>query len=138
MSIRLFLKQQQRSLKRTLLNILLLTAAVAFFVMSLNLFQNSVQNLQNAEEAYSTIAVMELYGDVNRKGNLASIEDEDYAGYRAVGVDTYDISQIVSASGVTDYDVRNRYGANAMLKGINFLEGATTKMRNEQIGGHRA
>ena len=35
-------------------------------------------------------------------------------------------------------EVRNRYGANAMLKGINFLEGATTKMRNEQIGGHRA
>ena len=111
MSIRLFLRQQQRNLKRTLLNILLLTAAIAFFVMSLNLYQNSVQNLRNAEEAYSTIAVMELYGDVNRKGNLASIEDKDYAGYRAVGVDTYDISRIVSAPGVTDYDVRNRYGA---------------------------
>ena len=60
MSIRLFLRQQQRNLKRTLLNILLLTAAIAFFVMSLNLYQNSVQNLRNAEEAYSTIAVMEL------------------------------------------------------------------------------
>ena len=34
--------------------------------------------------------------------------------------------------------VRNRYGANAMLKGINFLDGATTRERNMQIGGHRA
>lgn len=28
--------------------------------------------------------------------------------------------------------------ANAILKGINFLEGATTRERNTQIGGHRA
>ncbi len=35
-------------------------------------------------------------------------------------------------------EVRTRYGANALLKGINLLEGATTRMRNEQIGGHRA
>ena len=35
-------------------------------------------------------------------------------------------------------EVRTRYGANALLKGLNLLEGATAKMRNEQIGGHRA
>ncbi len=35
-------------------------------------------------------------------------------------------------------EVRTKYGANALLKGLNLLEGATTKMRNEQIGGHRA
>lgn len=35
-------------------------------------------------------------------------------------------------------EVRAKYGANAILKGINFLEGATTKERNLQIGGHRA
>ncbi len=34
--------------------------------------------------------------------------------------------------------VRNKYGANSILKGINFLDGATTRERNEQIGGHRA
>lgn len=34
--------------------------------------------------------------------------------------------------------VRSRYGANAMLKGTNFLEGATTIERNQQIGGHKA
>ncbi|MCR5420046.1 MAG: DNA methylase [Lachnospiraceae bacterium] len=35
-------------------------------------------------------------------------------------------------------EVRTKYGANALLKGINLLECATTRMRNDQIGGHRA
>ena len=35
-------------------------------------------------------------------------------------------------------EVRTRYGANALLKGMNLMEGATTIERNQQIGGHRA
>ena len=35
-------------------------------------------------------------------------------------------------------EVRTRFGANAMLKGLNFLEGATAIERNNQIGGHKA
>ncbi len=35
-------------------------------------------------------------------------------------------------------DVRTRYGANALIKGLNLLEGATTIERNRQIGGHKA
>ena len=31
-----------------------------------------------------------------------------------------------------------KYGKNAVLKGMNMLEGGTTRMRNEQIGGHKA
>ncbi len=34
--------------------------------------------------------------------------------------------------------IRQRFGSNAILKGINFEEGATAKERNEQIGGHKA
>lgn len=34
-------------------------------------------------------------------------------------------------------EVRGRYGANAILKGNNSIEGATMRERNEQIGGHR-
>ena len=33
--------------------------------------------------------------------------------------------------------IKWRMGANAILKGMNFEEGATGKARNEQIGGHR-
>ena len=35
-------------------------------------------------------------------------------------------------------EVRTRYGANALLKGLNFMDGATTIERNKQIGGHKA
>ena len=34
--------------------------------------------------------------------------------------------------------IKNKYGKNAILKGMNLEEGATGKDRNEQIGGHRA
>ncbi|MGN0337654.1 MAG: DNA methylase [Lachnospiraceae bacterium] len=35
-------------------------------------------------------------------------------------------------------DVKKRYGKNAMVKGMNLQEGATTMERNRQIGGHKA
>ena len=34
-------------------------------------------------------------------------------------------------------EVRRRYGANAVFKGMDMLEGATTLERNQQIGGHK-
>ena len=33
--------------------------------------------------------------------------------------------------------IKNRMGKNSILKGTNFVDGATDKERNEQIGGHR-
>ena len=35
-------------------------------------------------------------------------------------------------------DIKKRYGKNAVIKGMNLLEGATTIVRNRQIGGHKA
>ena len=34
--------------------------------------------------------------------------------------------------------IRSRFGKNAILKGMNLVEGATAKKRNTQIGGHQA
>ena len=34
--------------------------------------------------------------------------------------------------------IQEKYGKNALLKGMNFLEGGTTIERNGQIGGHKA
>jgi DNA polymerase V len=34
-------------------------------------------------------------------------------------------------------DIKKKYGKNAILKGMNFEEGATTIERNEQVGGHK-
>ena len=34
-------------------------------------------------------------------------------------------------------NIKSRYGKNAILKGMNFVEGGTTIERNGQIGGHK-
>jgi DNA polymerase V len=34
--------------------------------------------------------------------------------------------------------IQKKFGKNAILKGMNLEEGATTVERNRQIGGHRA
>lgn len=34
--------------------------------------------------------------------------------------------------------IKKKFGKNAILKGMNLLDGATAKERNEQIGGHKA
>lgn len=34
--------------------------------------------------------------------------------------------------------IKNKYGKNAILKGVNFEEGATGRDRNRQVGGHKA
>lgn len=33
--------------------------------------------------------------------------------------------------------IKRKYGKNAILKGMNFEEGATTIDRNSQVGGHK-
>lgn len=35
-------------------------------------------------------------------------------------------------------DIKEKFGKNAILKGMNLQEGATTKERNRQIGGHKS
>ena len=34
--------------------------------------------------------------------------------------------------------IKKKFGKNAILKGMNLQEGATTRDRNNQIGGHKA
>jgi DNA polymerase V len=33
--------------------------------------------------------------------------------------------------------IKEKYGKNAILKGMNLEDGATQRERNEQVGGHR-
>ena len=35
-------------------------------------------------------------------------------------------------------DIKNKYGKNAILKGMNLEKGATARERNQEIGGHNA
>ena len=37
----------------------------------------------------------------------------------------------------TVLEIKRKYGKNSILKGINFEDGATARVRNAQIGGHK-
>ena len=53
---------------------------------------------------------------------------------------TYNFDEYVASTGMMRkavLEIKKRYGKNAILKGINFEEGATGRERNQQIGGHR-
>ena len=79
------LRQLTRKPTRIIIFILILVLLTAFFCVSLNLYANSMYNLKLADEAYTTIALMELYAD--------------------------DLEPIVNAPSVIKYDLRARYGA---------------------------
>ena len=106
------LRQTLRAPVRTALYALLIALLTAFFCVSLNLWRNSEANLRLADKTYKTIAVMELYADVDSRGNpLTKLRDaEVYAGYLPTAVTGYDLSPIADAPGVVRLDLRARYG----------------------------
>lgn len=110
MKHKIFIEQLKRS-KKTVVYLCLLAIATAFFVMSVNLYANSSGNLKVAEEAFSTLAVTELYGEVDKYGNLVERNSEEHIGYKAVGVKGYDFSEIIDSEYVESYDFRTYYGA---------------------------
>ena len=107
------LLQLFRKPTRTALYLAVLILLTAFFCTSLNLYKDSQYNLQLADNAYTTIAIMDLYADVGEFGNL--IDDittaDDYAGYYALTVSDYDLTPIVTAPSVKKHELRARYGA---------------------------
>ena len=107
------IKQLFRKPLRTILYFMVLVILTAFFCASLNLYMNSQYNLRLADETYTTIAVMELYADVDSYGNLISniTKADDYAGYYALTVYGYDLEPIINAPSVKKYELRARYGA---------------------------
>ena len=64
---KIFIEQRKRSKKTTVYFWLLLIAAT-FFVTSMNLYRNSIRNLRISENICSTLAVTELYGEVDQYG----------------------------------------------------------------------
>ena len=110
-SVKIFFRQMLRSKVRLLLNVALIAAATAFFVMSINLYQNSRNNLQAVDGSYTTLGMMAFYGDVDRYGNLVSPNSADYMGNHLLSVNDFDLSQITNREEVLDYDLRFRCAA---------------------------
>lgn len=67
---------------------------------------------------------LDLFTDYEKKEEEDRIEEEKLTKEKALQKATLNI--------------KSRYGKNAILKGTDFLEGATSRERNEQVGGHKA
>ena len=119
---------------------------------------HGTQNLDRQTSAGSLIekAVMELFDRVVDKNLLVrrinicvnhlvpenSVQDYGeqltlFTDYEALEREKADLAKERNRQEAI-LSIRKRFGKNAILRGMNFEEGATAKERNEQIGGHKA
>ena len=63
-----------------------------------------------------------------------SIADSSYEGYD-VFIDINKLNKEKDTEKAV-LEIKQKYGKNAMLKGISYQEGATSKLRNKLVGGH--
>lgn len=71
-----------------------------------------------------TFEQLDLFTDLETKQKNEAEEQEDLSKERAIQE--------------TMLKIQNRFGKNAILKGTNLQDGAMTRERNKQIGGHKA
>ncbi len=94
-------------------------------VRRINVTANHLIDESEAKEAeQNTFVQMDLFTDYQALEREKQKEEEVLKKERALQ------EAILS--------VKSRYGKNAILKGMNLEEGATTMERNNQIGGHKA
>lgn len=102
--------------------------------------------IPNANNVISLVhpAVMELFDKTTAKGyrirrlgiSFGDICDEGCEGYDLFT--DWDAIEKEKAREHTIIEVMNKYGRNALLRGTNYINGATQRERNGMIGGHRA
>lgn len=125
----IFLQQLFRMRKKSLY-VGLIAVTTMFFCMSLNLYCNSVENLGKVNETYSTVALMELYGDIDSDGNLVADLGGDYVGYMQALVHDYDLTPIIASPYVKKYDLRSRYAAYVPGHAVYMVDGERISLRN--------
>ncbi len=102
--------QVKRSGYRLLLFIVLLLLVVASFALSANLYQNSCTNITSADNAFSTIAVLEFYGHTpgyEAAANSMGLQMEPAA---LCVVEDLDIDLLYALPGIKSIDYRQKMG----------------------------
>ncbi|MBR5375690.1 MAG: DNA methylase [Lachnospiraceae bacterium] len=113
---------------RAALSIFDRVAVREFFVRRINIAANHVMppdKVPHEDDGYEQLDLFSMYpGDGALDNKTSEHEKKRLEKEKA-------IQQAV-------LEIKNRYGGNAILKGTSFMEGATGRERNEQVGGHRA
>lgn len=102
--------------------------------------------LTSATNAISMIKpfALELYGEVaikDKKIRRLAIAFHDVCDEACEGYDLFTDWGALEKEKKREravLEITKKHGKNALLHGVNFLEGATQRERNEMIGGHRA
>ncbi len=92
-------------------------------VRRLNISANHIIPEENAEKT-EEFEQLDLFTDYDKLEKLEKQREAELKKERAIQEATINL--------------RNRFGKNAVLKGMNLQKGATTRSRNKQIGGHNA
>ena len=93
-------------------------------IRRINITANHVIGEEKAAEMPTAPEQLDLFTDYEAKSQQNAAQAEDLAKERKVQEALLEI--------------KAKFGKNAILKGLNFEEGATAKERNRQIGGHLA
>ena len=81
---------------------------------------NVVKASEVKEEIYEQIDLFANYGELSKKQEQQKKKEQEE-------------KEIQKAM----LNIKRKYGKNAIIKGMNLQEGATTIERNTQIGGHK-
>lgn len=88
-------------------------------VRRINITANNVISVRNAENK-KTFEQIDLFTDYHKKEKEQQEEKKERKLQKAV------------------IDIKNKYGKNAIIKGMNLQDAGTTIDRNNQVGGHKA
>ena len=94
-----------------------------FLVRRINVVANNLERedlLQNEKRLYEQLNLFINYDEVRKKEKIDQENRKKEKNLQHAII-----------------DIKKKYGKNAILKGMNFLEGGTTIQRNGQIGGHK-
>ena len=93
-------------------------------IRRLNLTTNHVVSEASVAVQQKTPLQLDLFTDYEALEKQRQLEQEQFAKERRMQE--------------AQLRIKQRFGKNAILRGLNFNEGATAKERNSQIGGHKA
>lgn len=90
-------------------------------VRRINISANKLEN-ENEIISEKIVEQFDLFTDYKKQDKIKSTQREELQKERK-------IQNVI-------LNLKNKYGKNAILKGMNLQDGATTIDRNKQIGGH--
>ena len=103
--------QIKRAFVRCFLFLTIALVAAAFFCLSANLYRNSRGNLAAAEDAFSTIGVLEFYQTLDADGNRVDLGGKGRVGAFSTAVADLDLQALRALPGVTGVDLRPMFAA---------------------------